>query len=533
MTLVRRYLFVFLVVFSIVVAEAPVPDTTIMVPMRDGKELPTDIYLPTPESRGLPCLLVRSPAGRTGPEIPPLASMAQWGYVVAIQDTRSAADPEGKTLPLVADGWGSHKDGYDAVEWLAKSEWTNGKIGTVGNSAQGITQLLLAPTAPKSLACQYIKVACGSMYHHACYSGGQLHKAQVESWLSYVAKDPSVIDHLLSQPEYNDFWAQFNSMSVAESVEVPAIHVGGWYDIFLQGTIDGYSARMNKGKNSNQKLVVGPWTHFWPMDQRLGDFMVPDAAKQVPEALSSKAWFDHHLKGEKNAAAETAPVTYFVMGSFEEGSTVGNTWKTADAWPVPSTPTPLFMSAGGKLLDKPEGNTIASATFKHDPENPVPTIGGRNLFLASGAKDQRPLEEREDVVVFTSEPLTEDMEVTGRVTAKLFLASDADDTDVAVRLCDVYPDGRSILIMDGLTRVKGEQIAGSDPHEVEVDLLSTSVIFAKGHRVRVSIAGSNYPCFEKSLGNKNNPTGTDISTNVIHMGGAYPSSVILPVVKKS
>ena len=196
------------------------PDVTVMIPMRDGTQLPTDLYLPSPHSRGLPCILLRSPAGRTSYWID-FAKLAQEGYVVAIQETRSALDSEGKTFPFVADGWGTLQDGYDTVEWLAHSPYTNGKIGTWGASSLGITQLLMAPANPPHLKCQYILVAAASIYHHGLFPGGQLLKNQAEGWLGHYAHDTGVLSYVTQRPFYNDFWQQLNSLEGPHRVQVP------------------------------------------------------------------------------------------------------------------------------------------------------------------------------------------------------------------------------------------------------------------------------------------------------------------------
>lgn len=513
--------------FHCVSAEEPVPDVSVMIPMRDGMELPTDLYLPNSEARHLPCILVRSPSGRRGRTPAQVAPMAQWGYVVAIQDTRSVLDAEGKTMPYLSDGWGEQQDGYDTVEWLGKSEWTNGRIGSVGASAQGITQLLMAPTAPPSLKCQYVRTAAASMYQHATYMGGRLLKSQVEGWLSHYAKDPSVLDCVLQQPSYNDFWQQLDTLTVADKVKTPAVHYGGWYDIFLQGSIEAFLARQNQGGDgakNTQKLVIGPWTHFWPRDQSLGDFDVPEAGQTLPTDISEKRWLDYHLKGVDNGVAEVAPVIYYVMGPFDGSASSGNVWKTAETWPVPNTPTSLFLTADGQLHVERKPMQKGEVSFRYDPENPVPTVGGRNLFLDSGPKDQRSIEERDDVLLFTTDALNEDLEVTGKVTAKIFLSSNSDETDVAVRLCDVYPDGRSILVTDGLTRVSAMEL--DKQREVEVDLWSTSIVFAKGHRIRLTVTSSNYPCYEKNL----SKGASSVATSVL-VGKLTPSQVILPIVR--
>lgn len=522
------------------------PDLTVMALMRDGTELPTDLYFPKGKSSKLPCILMRCPAGRQAYPWRNYAALAQYGYLVAIQDTRSSMDKEGKTIPYLADGWGEEKDGYDAVEWLAKSPFTNGRIGTIGFSAVGITQQMMAPTNPPSLKCQYIGVAAGSIYHHAVFPGGQFLKNQVEGWLGTYAKDPSILDYLSQQTHYNQFWTAFDSISMAHEVAAPAIHYGGWYDTFIQGTLDAFVSRQTKGREGargKQKLVIGPWTHYGPDSTELGEYQVPLNAQQMPIAFSPNKWFDYYLKGEQNAVDQLPPVTYYLMGPFDGSSTSGNEWKTAQEWPVPAKQVAFYLGEQNELAtDLPSFNS-AEYAYRYDPNDPVPTIGGKNLFVKSGPMDQRAIEERDDVVLFTSAPLEEDLEITGRLTAKLYFSSDCDDTDIAIRFCDLYPDGKSLLIADGMVRtgllynqqngeLKGEHL---HPRKAEIDLWSTSILIPKGHRLRVSITSSNYPRFEKNsnrgLLNMHQQVPV-IANNKIHVGQLYPSRLILPVVKQ-
>lgn len=521
------------------------PHLTVMIPMRDGTELATDLYYPDGKPSKLPCILMRCPSGREAYPWRKYTELTQLGYVVAMQDTRSSADKEGKNIPYWADGWGNEKDGYDTVEWLAKSAFTNGRIGTFGFSAVGITQQMMAPTAPPSLKCQYIGVAAGSLYHHAIFPGGQLLKNQVEGWLGLYAKDPGIASYLSTQTHYNDFWQNFDSISAAGEVTAPAIHYGGWYDTFIQGTLDAFVSRQTKGKEGargKQKLVIGPWTHAGPSSIDLGDFKVPENGREIPSAFSPQNWFGHYLKEEEKGFDKIPPVTYYLMGPFDGSSSSGNVWKSAEEWPVPAENISFYLGEQNSLTATPPTIKSSDYSYAYDPENPAPTIGGRNLFLQSGPMDQRPIEERGDVILFTSPPMAEDLEITGRLFAKLYFSSDCDDTDIAFRLCDLYPDGKSILITDNIFRTglpgsehrgepKAEQMS---PREVELDLWSTSIVIAKGHRLRVSITGSNYPRFEKNDNkgilniHKQTPI---IANNKIHIGTLYPSQVILPIVK--
>lgn len=542
MKALRFYLFFFTFIFRLIAAEELKPDVTLKIPMRDGVGLPTDLYLPSPDARGLPCILLRSPAGRTG-FFQDFAQLAKAGYVVAIQETRSSIDPEGKTFPFIGDGWGKVEDGYDTVEWLARSPYTNGKIGTWGASALGITQLLMAPTQPPHLKCQYILVAAASIYHHALFPGGQLLKHQVESWLGHYARDSGVQSYVCQRPFYNDFWQQLNSLEHVHRVQVPGMHVGGWYDTFLQGTLASFTARQyqgGEGARGHQKLVIGPWTHFWPMSHHFGDFEMPKAGMNPPLDISPKSWFDFYLKGISNEVEKLPPVIYYVMGPFDGTSSKGHVWRTSHEWPVPATQTAFYLAPNSRLQKTPLTEERL-ASYRYDPNQPIPTIGGRNLFLESGPKDQRSIENRSDLLVFTSDRLEEDVEVTGPLSAILFFSSDQPDTDIVVRLCDVYPDGRSILISEGGYRLgvmclSNEEKSKYNPNtilEAKIDLWATSLVFAKGHAIRVSISSSNYPRYEKNMniGLLEANTGKyQVAHNKFYMGKKHPSRLILPIV---
>jgi uncharacterized protein len=531
--------------FSVEAEDELTPDVTVLVPMRDGTALATDLYLPSPEAKGLPCILLRSPAGRQA-HWKSFAAISKLGYVVAIQETRSAADSEGKTFPFLADGWGATQDGYDTVEWLAKSPYTNGKIGTWGSSASGITELLMAPSAPPSLQCQYIMMAASSLYHHALFPGGQLLKNQAEGWLGFYARDTGVLSYVCQRPFYNDFWRQLDSLSVAHLVQVPALHYGGWYDTFLQGTLEAFKVWQEhggEGARGKQKLIIGPWTHYWPASKAFGDFKMPEAGMQVPIDISPERWFAHYLKGEDNGINRIPPVLYYVMGPFDGSPSSGHVWRASNQWPIPAEETPFYLTAKGTLQDQ-LGDAEETLSYVYDPSNPIPTLGGRNLFLPSGPVDQQSIENRSDILVFTTDPLEEDVEVTGFMRAKIFFTSDQADTDVVVRLCDVYPDGKSVLISDGAYRVgvfchSGQNskvhFDASKPLAADIDLWATSLVFAKGHRIRVSVSSSNFPRFEKNLnlGLLGTHTGrANIAKNTLFFGKKYPSHVILPIVRK-
>ncbi len=491
--------------------------TRIYIPMRDGVELATDLYAPENPGKALPCILIRTPGVAKETEI--FQKLCDWGYVVAIQSLRSHHHSDQHPEPYFSDAWGALQDGYDTIEWLGKSEYTNGKIGTFGASANGITQLLLAPTRPEHLKCQFIQVATPTLYHHAAYVGGKLCKHQVESWFAKIA--PKAYQNILKHTTYSAYWEQIDASKKSECVQTPAIHIGGWYDIFSQGTIDAFNAWQNNGDHGakgKQKLIMGPWTHWGSSQKHFGEFQHPKEALKFDELNLIRNWFDANLKGETYKINQYPNVLYYVMGPLDQTPSKGNCWRKAESWPPVAQEQMHYLSKAHLLQMKKPAYSSREYAFDYDPQNPVPTVGGKNLYLESGPFDQIQNEKREDVLTFTTEPLLEDTEVTGRIKATIYLSSSAPSTDLALTLTDVYPNGKSILICEGIQHVS---IENDQAQRVDVDLWSTSMVFAKGHKIRLSITSSNYPHFDINP----NP-----AHNVIHVGSKYPSHVVLPII---
>lgn len=526
---------------SLLVAESA-PHIEVMIPMRDGTLLPTSFYFPEVVdakadiklNTKYPCVLVRQPLGRQYTD-PKWLELLKDGYIVAVQSTRSSCDPTGKTLPYLTDGWGELSDGYDTVEWLGNCEWTNGKIATIGSSATGITQLLLAPAQPPHLVCQHIEVAAPSLYQYAVWPGGQFRKEQVEGWLKVHRSDPSVAKWLHGQKSYDGFWSQFNSIAVAEKVQVPQAHIGGWYDIFLQGTLDAFQSAYegaNDSLKAQHKLVIGPWSHRWKQLETLGDFAAIKDGAEAPKPITCQAWLNHHMKGISGDLQDVPAIQYYVMGPFDGTPSEGNRWRSAHRWPPASIYAQMYLTKDKALCKtEPEKATalekgVLDVAF--NPEDPVPTIGGRNLFMASGPKDLRAIEGRSDVISFTTDALTEDTEITGKLAACLYASNVLQERDICCRLSDVYPDGKSILIAEGVAHIAPQADKDAGPQPILVDLWSTSMVFAKGHKIRLIVSGSNFPAFETSLAP--NP---DAKSNVcfsLHSGGAHASYLALPVI---
>jgi uncharacterized protein len=521
------------------------------VAMRDGIKLATDVYLPQSDGPW-PVMLLRTPYNKDG-----LAEYAAqgiaMGFAWVVQDMRGRYRSAGANLPFIADGWGAQQDGYDTCQWLTQQDWCDGNIGTLGNSALGITQNLTAPTQPPGLRCQYITVATTSLYDQAAYQGGALRQSQVDGWLTDSKFDPQALELYRGHPDYDEFWRQFDISTVVGQITAPAIHEGGWFDTFSQGTIDGYVLRQHlggkgargdprnrldgAGARGQQRLIMGPWTHSTGVCE-VGEVTFPANAAGSPGNWRDR-WFAYWLQGQDTGLLAEPPVLYYTMGALGEDGAPGNEWCTAADWPVPCTQTPVYLAADDALAW--QAPAAGSAEYASDPADPVPTKGGRNLVLAAGVMDQREVEAREDVLIFTTPPLEHPLNVTGRVKCVLYLSSDAVDTDAAVRLCDVYPDGRSLLIADGILRLghrndmtRREPLTPDQVYAVEVDLWSTSLIFNTGHCLRLSVSGSNFPRWDLNPG-----TGvvwTDgceyvVQHDTLHYGGAYASALILPVVQ--
>lgn len=503
--------------YSFAFANQEIEKLTIQIPMRDGFELSTDLYIPKNSTSSLPCILIRTPGSTKHQEI--YKNLSSWGYVVAIQSLRSHHLPDQHPEPYFSDGWGKLQDGYDTIKWLGESSYTNGKIGTFGASANGITQLLLAPTRPDHLKCQFIQVATPTLYNHAAYVGGKLCKHQIENWFAKVA--PKAYENIVKNTKYSKYWEQVDVVKKAEYVKTPAIHIGGWYDLFSQGTLDSFNAWQlhgDEGAKGKQILVMGPWTHWGSSEDHFGEYSFPKTAYEFQENELIKNWFGYHLKDEKTALDNTPAVLYFVMGPLDNTPSKGNQWKSAESWPVPSNKQPYYLNKSRSLTTKAPLFSSRKYQFDYDPANPVTTTGGRNLYLASGPYDQSKNELREDVLTFTTSNLEKDTEVSGRINARIYLSSTAPSTDLALTVTDVYPDGKSVLILEGIQHVKFDK---EEIIPVEIDLWSTSMVFAKDHKIRLSITSSNYPHFDKN----SNPC-----KNTIHAGTKYPSQIILPIV---
>lgn len=511
------------------------------VPAPDGTLLATDVYLPLSPPPA-PVVLIRTPYGKQGLR-DTCTALTLLGYACVAQDVRGRYGSQGQNSVFRDDG----PDGRATLDWIASQPWCNGRIGTLGGSALGITQLALAPFARQELACIMPVVATMDFYHHAAYQGGALREELLHTWLA--GQNALEFYDLVRQHRlWDDWWQAVALLPHLGDVHVPGLHVGGWFDIFAQGTLDAFMAlqrRGGEGAQGRQFLVIGPWTHGTVGTRRAGELTYPaNAVLDLPGLI--RDWLDHWLKGRDRGVEGWAPVRIYLMGEVGEAAAPGNVWLDLPDWPPAFPVTTLFLAAHGSLAE--EAGAPATVPLPIDPADPVPTLGGANLFpdllvagrpQGAGPMDQRPVEGRSDVLVFSTPPLAAPLTVIGRVVAHIWLLPDTPDLDLAVRLTDVYPDGRSMLVTDGIQRARkrcGDDqeclLTPGEPAELVVDVGSTALVVNAGHRLRLVVSGSNWPRFEV------NPChGGDLSGNepprparpLLLCGRPYPSRLELPV----
>ncbi|UCD13709.1 MAG: CocE/NonD family hydrolase, partial [Thermoplasmatales archaeon] len=486
---------------------------TYMVEMRDGIRLATDVYKPILRCFPHGTILLRTPYNKSDLKIVGIiCSLLGWPTV--IQDMRGRFASEGIDSLFRK----SHTDGPDTLAWIANQSWSNGKIATIGPSALGICQYFMAGANPPNLACQFIQVSTPNLHKHAAYQGGQFRKSLVEIWLE-DQNSSFILEEIFENENYSlEFWTNVSLEDNWGDINVPAIHIGGWYDIFLQGTIEGYIGYQHlggQGARGKSKLIIGPWTHAGSITRNQGELRYPRNSLDTFSLKMFRDMIRQYTMDKSNDFDKWPSVSYYVMGDVDDLDTPGNEWRYTDDWPIPFTEAEWFFHENGILSITSPGN-YDSLTFTYDPTNHVPTVGGQNLNIPGGPYDQLEVEDRDDVLVFTSSVLEEPYEATGPVKARLYVSSDCPDTDFTVKLTDVYPDGRSMLITDGILRMRNrngtdhwELMGLGEIYEVEVDLWSTSYVWNNGHKIRVAISSSNYPRF---LNNPNTADGIYANT---------------------
>jgi len=585
----------------------------VMVPMRDGVKLATDIYLPPfaegAEQPKLPTILARLPYGKSGRRGEG-NYFASHGYAYVAQDTRGRFASEGVWHMLTDDG----PDGVDTAAWIGKQPWSNAKIGMIGTSYYGGTQHAMAMAqAPELKTVIPVDAMCNMGY--ASMRNGGAFELRFWNWIYNVtsrgsrqARDPATaavlremsnrrrdyLPHLPLRrgttplkltPEYeewlveamkhggnDDFWKQNNILDyTSQYKDIPVYLVGGWYDSWASNTTATYRA-LTKAIRGPVYLIMGPWVHNAQSRSSHGQVTFGKDAGMRNALGWRLQWYDHWLKGIDNKVGKEAPfatrVRIFVMGTGDgtkQGGKLnhGGSWRDEHEWPLARTRyTKLFLHQAGRLATVAPTERRSTTSFTFDPRNPVPTIGGNissgNGLLTVGAYDQRggghiwnwrqpiPLSARNDVVVFQSEPLAADTEVTGEIEVKLWASSSAVDTDFTAKLLDVYPPspdypgGFDLNIGDGIIRARFRESLTREklmkPGEVypfTIKLYPTSNVFKKGHRIRVDISSSNFPRFDVNPNTGeplNDHRRTLTAINTIRHSRRYPSHIVLPII---
>jgi len=562
---------------------------------RDGVALSTDIYRPDAPGK-FPVLVVRTPYDKSqAMALNEKDFFPPRGYAMVVQDTRGRFASEGEFRPFVDEA----RDGYNAIEWAAALPFSNGRVATVGQSYLGLVQYFAATLAPPHLVavCPVsgpVTYFENCIYRHGVFELGWIlaytnfmarnvlerkgildaERARLDSYLKnpamplsqfsieaykhlplsdwgerFKAGAPYLADFIANSKE-GSYWAETDMRPLARNITVPMMHTGSWYDAFQYDTLTMYTRMRDHAQNENarrgQRLVMGPWAHLLPYSvptsRGTGDIDFGDDAKVELLAMQER-WLRHWLDGTERELLDEPPVRLFVMGE--------NRWRDEREWPLARTVyTKVFLHSRGHANTLGGDGALSFAAageepadeFVYDPNDPVPTRGGTALGLAPGVYDQAELEKRRDVLVYTSEPLPRDLEVTGPIAMKLHAASSAPDTDFTSKLVDVRPDGYAHNIAEGIVRARFREsstaptpITPGRAYEYSIDMWATSHVFKAGHRLRIEVSSSNFPRFDRNANTGNDP-GTDrelktAKQTILH-NGQHPSHLVLPVIPR-
>jgi putative CocE/NonD family hydrolase len=539
----------------------------VMVPMRDGTQLAAHVFQPTEAGR-YPAILMRSPYGKPGDGWAEASRYADAGYAMVVQDCRGRGKSEGVWDPFRYD---SH-DGFDTQQWIAQQAWSNGEIGTAGGSYVGWTQWASAVNASPHLKAMMPVVPFADVYQEITYPGGAFQLAlafgwgasvgglnisaeklpeayrhlPLQNWDAQFGRDVFFLDQWVEHSTFDQYWQQRGIQHRYDQVTVPVLNVGGWYDIFSKATIELVDRVRDESRDRlarrNQFVVMGPWGHGVG-GRKTGELDFGESAAMDLQDLQFK-WFEYWLRDQETGVEDWPAYRLFVMGE--------NRWRGEHQWPLERTEfTPYYLSSEGKANSRQGDGRLsteppsgpASDSFVYDPQQPVPTTGGNNLIGATvGPYDQSEVEDRSDVLVYTSEPLDQSLEVTGPVTVVLYAESTATDTDFTAKLVDVHPDGRAFNLCDGIIRARFRD-SMTDPtliepgrvYRYEIDLWVTSNVFLIGHRIRLEVSSSNFPRFDRNP-NSGKRFGTDTelltASQTVYHQPDRSSHILLPVIPR-
>jgi len=547
--------------------------------MRDNVTLAADIYRPV-SNQQFPVLLERTPYNRAG-EAAIANELASHGYIVVLQDTRGRYESGGDFYPFRNES----ADGYDTVEWAARISGSNGKVGMFGGSYVGATQMLAAMAVPPHLVSIFPYVTASEYYDGWTYQSGALMQWFSSSWSSILAVDtlrrhaensrastewikilplqsypilkttgptelaPYFKDWLTHDRD-DSYWQQWKVSDHYSQMTVLGLHAGGWHDLFLKGSIKNYIGLHEKAATpdarAGQRLIIGPWAHAPTSPEgKIGDVVFGKAAV-LDQVSTTLQWFDYTLKGIKNEYATSAPVRLFIMGD--------NIWRDEQEFPLARTKYTKYYLHSSKGANTSAGDGELSMTapgserpdrFDYDPQNPVPTIGGRlccGQALPPGPANQQPNESRRDVLAFSTAPLRDDVEVTGYVSLDLYAATSAVDTDFTAILADVEPNGYARFLTDGIVRARYRdgvsrisEVVPGKIYKYSIDLWATGNVFKAGHRIRLYISSSNFPRFNRNLNRAEAIFGSSASViahQTIYHQSQYDSALTLPIIPR-
>jgi putative CocE/NonD family hydrolase len=543
----------------------------VKVPMRDGVDLSADIYLPRAEG-SFPTVLMRTPySNNMDTMIEKGRLLANAGYVCVIQDCRGRWDSDGDYYPFREGA-----DGYDTQEWIGQQAWSDGKIGMAGGSYVGAVQWQSAPHRSQYLTCMAPRVICCDYYTGLVYPGGAFQLNVLMTWgmrtngrtgqsidfhnwteafrsLPIAQLDESAGRDLpfwkdwVEHANYDEYWDAINDENRWDEIAAPALNMGGWYDLYAPHTFSNFNGLRQHGRTPQarqSKLIVGPWPHALSTSPRTGDIDFGAHSMVDLEALELR-WFDYWLKGIDNGIVDEPPLRLFIMGIDE--------WRDEHEWPLARTEwqTWHLHSSGNANTLRGDGRLSTGAPdseatdhFVYDPIHPVQTVGGNNCcsphIVPWGPYDQRSVEMRGDVLCYTSDPLTADLEVTGPITVVLYAATDGPDTDWTAKLVDVAPSGYAKNLCDGIIRARYREslsnpslLDAGKVYEYEIEVGVTGNVFRQGHCIRLEISSSNFPRFDRNP-NTGHDFGVDTemrsARQTIHHSREYPSHILLPVI---
>jgi len=511
------------------------------IPTRDQKFLDADLYA-LDTTKALPVILIQTPYNKNfyrtrlglpqagGAGFPPYDSL-HYNYVIV--DWRGRFGSKDAEVP----GYDRGLDGYDAVEWIAKQKWSNGKIGTWGGSALGFIQFQTARHHPPHLACSVPMIKDFKTKYSDYYYGGVFRKEHVESLvrLDFVSVQ-TILDHPTSDPAWRVVESNSN---YPDEIAVPMLLISGWYDHFPDDVIRAFydlRAKSAAAVRQQHKLLFGPWLHTEVGKAQQGQLTYPNAVG-VPDSLALR-FFDYYLRNISNGYDRDPIIRYYQMGS--------NDWRATSDWLALSrTPTALYLQAGGLLSTMPPASNTPPDSFRYDPRHPSPAVGGSrfNPFdptTPAGPQDLRQrVESRNDLLIYTTPILDKDWVIAGAIKVELFVASSRKDTDFVVRLCDVYPDGRSMILTQGIRRMRfrnsyanEELMTPGQIYPVTIELQNLAMTFLPGHRLRIDVSSSDYPHFDINLNNGGAmyvPGDTLIAANYVYHSANYPARILLPL----